>query len=76
MQALSAALLGHSKTVTDLGLQSCGLTDDLACLLASALQHRLPELRLVALNYNNIGETGRAALDKCRTTNKQLMLEY
>ena len=76
MQALCAALLGHSKSVAQLRLLSCGLTDDLACILATALQHRLSQLRGVWLDVNAIGERGRATLDKCRTTNQQMELWY
>ena len=75
MHALCAALLGHSKSVTGLWLAGCGLTDDLACILATPL-HRLPELRIVHLYGNSIRERGGAALDECKTTNKRLYIRY
>ena len=72
------AILGHSKsTLARLVLQDCGLTYDLACLLATALQHRLPALRYVYLGRNDsMGDKGRAALDKYKKTNKEMMLYY
>ena len=51
MQAL-CALLGHSKLVAELVLHNCGLTDDLACLLSTALG-KLPELRIVNLSWQH-----------------------
>ena len=76
MQALCAALLGHSKSLAELWLQYCGLKDDLACLLATALQYRLPALRLVYLGDNHIGDRGWEALDKCTTINNEIELYY
>ena len=76
MEALSA-LLEHSTSMAQLELQDCGLTDDLASLLATGLQHRLPALRNVYLQRNTlVGVRGRAALDECRRTNKQMELHY
>ena len=60
MQAL-CALLGHSKLVAELVLHNCGLTDDLACLLSTALG-KLPELRIVNLSDNTIGDEGAVAI--------------
>ena len=61
MHALCAALLGHSKSLTVLWLRGCGLTDGLACILATAL-HGLPGLEVVGLSYNTIGDEGAVAI--------------
>ena len=68
MAALSA-LLEHSKSMAVLCLRGCGLTDDLAILLAIGLHHRLPKLRQVNLTGNNIGGRGSAALEECQKIN-------
>ena len=75
MHALCAALLGLSKSLTGLWLVGCGLTDGLACILATAL-HGLPGLKEVYLVGNTIGGRGRAALNECNKTNKGLRLYY
>ena len=75
MQAL-CAVLGHSKSLATLVLWDCSLTDDQAYLLATVLQHRLTALRKVDLWDNPISERGRAALDKCTTTNKEMKFRY
>ena len=76
MEALSA-LLEHSKSLAGLWLLDCHLTDDLVGLLATGLQHRLPALRGVGLQGNPlVGDRGRAALDKCTSTNKEMTLFY
>ena len=76
MEALSA-LLEHSKSLAVLGLVVCGLTDDLVCVLATGLHHRLPALGAVDLRGNPlVGDRGRAALDECTTTNKEMELDY
>ena len=75
MHALCAALLGLIKSLTVLGLQDCGLTDGLACILATAL-HGLPGLERVDLQLNTLGGRGRAALNECKKTNKGLTLHY
>ena len=78
MTALST-LLEHSTSLHTLELQDCGLTDDLASLLAICLHHRLPELRGVGLWGNPLsreGGRGRAALDECRSINKLMTLHY
>ena len=70
MTALSAALLEYSTSLYTLRLQDCGLTD-LASLQAIGLHHPLPALRHVYLMDNPLlreGGRGRAALDKCWTT--------
>ena len=68
MQALCAAILGHSKSLVYLGLERCDLTDDLGCLLASALQHRLPALRRVGLRGNpRSGLVGQTFHHRTRT---------
>ena len=79
MTALSAALLEHSTSLRALELRDCGLTDDLASLLAIGLHHPLPALRLVVLAGNPLlreGVRGLAALDKCRRINEQMWLYY
>ena len=76
MHALCAALLGLSKSLTVLHLRVCGLTDGLACILATAL-HGLPGLKRVHLQGGNtIGGRGRAALNEWEKTNKGLTLHY
>ena len=78
MTALSAALLEHSTSLYTLVLEYCGLTDDLACLLAIGLHHPLPTLR-VNLAGNHLlreGGRGRAALSECWTINKLMRLIY
>ena len=76
MQALCAYLQGHKKSIVVLKLQECSLTDDLACLLATGLQHRLPNLRDVYLTDNAIKHRGHVALDKCKTINKLMELRF
>ena len=61
MHALCATLPGHSKSLTGLGLEECGLTDGLACILATAL-HGLPGLKVVHLTSNTIGDEGAVAI--------------
>ena len=61
MHALCAALLGLSKSLTELRLLDCGLTDGLACILATAL-HGLPGLKVVVLSGNTIGDEGAVAI--------------
>ena len=61
MHALCAALPGLSKSLTGLGLEECGLTDGLACILATAL-HGLPGLEWVNLQRNTIGDEGAVAI--------------
>ena len=77
MTALSA-LLGHSTSLRILQLVDCGLTNDLASLLAIGLHHPLPALRYVDLQSNRLREWGRGcvALDECRTTNKLMTFRY
>ena len=61
MHALCAALLGLSKSLAVLLLADCGLTDGLACILATAL-HGLPGLMWVYLEDNTIGDKGAVAI--------------
>ena len=61
MQALHCALLRHSKSMTELMLWSYDITDEQACLLATAL-NGLPELREVDLSYNAFGDKGAVAI--------------
>ena len=75
MHALCAVLPGHSKSLTELGLGDCGLTDGLACILATAL-HGLPGLKVVDLQVNTFGGRGRTALNECKKINKGLRLYY
>ena len=70
------ALLEHSKSMAVLCLQGCGLTDDLACLLALGLHHRLPKLRQVNLTGNTIGKKGHVALGECLITNVDLVYQF
>ena len=75
MHALCAVLLGHSKYLAGLWLVGCGLTDGLACILATAL-HGLPGLKEVHLSGNTFGGRGRATLSECKKTNEGLNLYY
>ena len=78
MTALSA-ILEHSMSLRTLELRGCGLTDDLASLLAIGLHHPLPALREVNLWDNPLSwelGRGRAALDECRTRNELMSLFY
>ena len=61
MQALHCALLRHSKSMTELVLSTCGITDEQACLLATAL-NGLIKLRKVNLSYNAIRDEGAVAI--------------
>ena len=61
MQALHCALLRQSKSMTELVLTACGITDEQACLLATAL-NGLTELREVNLSYNAVGDEGAVAI--------------
>ena len=79
MTALSDALLEHSTSLRTLDLRDCGLTDDLASLLAIGLHHPLPALGRVGLWGNPFlreGGRGLVALDECTTTNKLMWLVY
>ena len=65
MAALSA-LLEHSTSLYTLWLQDCGLTPDLAILLATGLHHPLPALRPVYLAGNPLlGEEGGGGQSSC-----------
>ena len=55
MQALHCTLLRHSKSMTELVLQSCAITGEEVCLLATAL-NGLPELKKVNLSSNAFGD--------------------
>ena len=61
-------LFRRPQLLEKLGLRYCGITDDLACILAKGLQHAADiGLRHVNLEGNTrIGDKGRAVLDKCR----------
>ena len=61
MHNLCNALLKHSKSLAELLLHDCGLTDGLACILATAL-HGLPRLEVVYLGGNTIGDEGAVAI--------------
>ena len=61
MQALHCALLRHSKSMTRLVLYNCHITDEQACLLATAL-NGLIKLREVDLSRNAIGDEGVVAI--------------
>ena len=78
MTALSA-LLEYSTSLRTLELWDCGLTDDLASLLAIGLHHPLPALRVVYLQHNPFlrkGGRGRAALAEYTITNELMELYY
>ena len=65
MQALHRVLLRNSKSMTELALCDCEITDEQACFLATTL-NGLPKLRKVDLRSNfDIGRRGHAALDGC-----------
>ena len=61
MQALRCALLRHSKSMTKLVLFACDITDEQACLLATAL-NGLIQLREMDLHYNAFGDEGAVAI--------------
>ena len=61
MQALHCALLRHSKSMTKLELPACVITDEQACILATAL-NGLTKLREVDLSYNTFGDEGAVAI--------------
>ena len=61
MQALHWALLRHSKSMTELVLRGCDITDEQACLLATAL-NGLTKLREVDLSHNAFGDEGAVAI--------------
>ena len=61
MQALHRTLLRHSKSMTKLMLWRCDITDEQACLLATAL-NGVTELREVHLVLNAIGDEGAVAI--------------
>ena len=90
MTSLSA-LLEHSTSLHTLKLTDCGLTDDLASLLAIGLHHPLPALRAVGLEGNPLlrrwmylhgnplmreGCRGCAALEECRSINTLMRFYY
>ena len=61
MQALHRTLLRHSKLMTKLVLPTCGITDEQACLLATAL-NGLIKLREMDLRSNAFGDEGAVAI--------------
>ena len=61
IQALHCALLGNRKSMTELLLWRCDISDEQACQLATAL-NRLPEIRVVDLSVNTIGDEGAVAI--------------
>ena len=61
MQALHCALLRHSKSMTESKLPTCGITDEQACLLATAL-NGLIKLREVDLSGNAFRDEGAVAI--------------
>ena len=61
MQALHCALLRHSKSMTEMVLRGCDITDEQACILATAL-NGLTELRDLNLSYNAVGDEGAVAI--------------
>ena len=63
MQALHCALLRHSKSMTELVLAACDITDEQACLLATAL-NGLFKLRKMDLHNNAFGDEGAVAIVK------------
>ena len=61
MQALHRTLLRHSKSMTELVLPSCDITDEQACLLATDL-NGLIKLREMDLSNNAFGDEGAVAI--------------
>ena len=61
MQALHCALLKHSKSMTELVLPTCDITDEQACLLATVL-NGLIKLREMDLRYNAFGDEGAVTI--------------
>ena len=61
MQALHRALLRHSKSMTELVLWCCNITDEQACLLATAL-NGLIKLREMNLRSNSFRDKGAVAI--------------
>jgi len=72
MQALQPALLRHSKTVGYVYLQSSGIDDQQALLLADTL-YKLTQLRRVVLGGNPVTEEGRKALEEWKRTTKKYL---
>ena len=60
MQALHRTLLKHSKSMTELVL-TCDITDEQACILATAL-NGLIKLREMDLRFNAFGDEGVVAI--------------
>ena len=63
MQALHCALLRHSKSMTELVLWGCDITDEQACLLATAL-NGLIKLRRMDMQYYAFGDEGAVSIAK------------
>ena len=61
MQALHRTLLRCSKSMTELVLLTCAINDELACILATAL-NGLIKLREVNLSLNAFGDEGAVAI--------------
>ena len=61
MQALHCALLRHSKSMTKLDLYNCDITEEQACLLATAL-NGLIKLREMDLGHNAFRDEGVVAI--------------
>ena len=61
MQALHRTLLRYSKSMTELVLWGCDITDEQACLLATAL-NGLIKLREMNLRFNAFGDEGAVAI--------------
>ena len=59
--AMHCALLRHSKSMTELVLSLCDITDEQACLLATAL-NGLIKLRKMDLHHNAFGDEGAVAI--------------
>ena len=73
MQACCSALHRSNNTIEVVGLDRCGISDELVLCLAKALPS-LNKLDLLILEHNAIGDEGRAALEEIETTNKQVKL--
>ena len=75
MQACCSAMLRSNNTIEVVGLDRCGISDELVLCLAKALLS-LNKLEEFSLTDNAIADEGRAALEKYKKTNEQVKLQY
>ena len=75
MQAFCSALLRSNNTIEGVGLERCGISDELVLCLAKVLPS-LNKLKGLNLKDNAIGVEERAALEEYEGTNEQVELRY